>query len=145
MGLGRREFIKLLGLALAGSTIDPLRAIAINQNYYVNKKFGIILEKPNNWDFVSLKDFGKLKEAQLLSDDYEPIKDEVWEVLTDPIVSIAKYSQNDDRFNCKLSPAIHIWINHKTEIEPHTYDSFQELAEKSFIGVQQIFKDFEVI
>ena len=145
MGLGRREFMKLIGLALAGTTIDPLKAIAINQNYYVNKKFGLILEKPDNWDFVSHKDFGKLKEVQLLSDDYEPIKDEVWEELTDPILTIAKYGLNDDRYKCKFSPAINIWINQKTEIEEDLYDSFREIAEESFIGIQQIIKDFEVI
>lgn len=145
MGLGRREFIKLVGLALAGTTVDPLKAIAFNQNYYVNKKFGLILEKPDGWNFISYKDFGKLKEVQLLADDFEPFKDEVWETLTDPVLTIAKYGLNDERYKCKFSPAINIWINHKTEIEEDQYGSFKEIAHESFIGIQQIIKDLEVI
>jgi hypothetical protein len=145
MGLGRREFTKLIGLALAGVVTNPLDAIAFNRNYYVNKKFGLILEKPDNWDFISHKDFGKLKEVQLLSEDYEPIKAEVWEDLTDPILVIAKYGLNDEKYKCKFSPAINIWVNHKSEIESDRYNSFKEIAEDSFLGIQQVFKNFEVV
>jgi len=145
MGIGRRSFIKLMGLALAGTSADPLKAIAFNQNYYVNKKFGLILEKPDNWDFISHKDFGKLKEVQLLSHDFELMKDEVWEILTDPILTIAKYDMEDDQYKCKFSPAINIWINHKSELEEYQHDSFRQIAEDSFFGIQQIIKDFKVV
>jgi len=116
MGLGRREFMKLAGMALAGTMIDPLKAIGFNKNYYVNKKFGLILEKPEGWNILSYKDFGKLKSVQLLSEQYEESKDEVWETLTDPVLSIAKYALEDKRYECELSPAIHVWITHKSEV-----------------------------
>jgi len=141
MGLGRREFIKLLGIALAGAAVDPLKAVALNNNYYANKKFGLILEKPDTWEFISYKDFGKLKSVQLLSEEYEERKEETWEVLTDPILIIAKYSLADDRYKYKLSPAINIWIHHKSGFE----SCFRDIAEQSFAGIQEVFKDFEVL
>jgi hypothetical protein len=37
MGIGRREFLRLTGLALAGLAVDPLKTVAVNDNAYVNK------------------------------------------------------------------------------------------------------------
>ena len=34
MGIGRREFLRLTGLALVGLTIDPLKAVAVNNNVH---------------------------------------------------------------------------------------------------------------
>lgn len=63
MGIGRRRFLEYMSTALVGLAIDPLKAVAINSDNYVNKKFCILLTKPENWDFVSIKDFGKLKKT----------------------------------------------------------------------------------
>lgn len=134
-----------MGIALAGATVDPLKAVALNNNHYVNKKFGLILEKPDTWQFLSYNDFGKLKSVQLLSDEYEESKEETWEALTDPIVSIAKYDLTDERYKCRLSPAVNIWINHKSELADLEYDSFRDIAEQSFAGVQEVFRGFEVV
>lgn len=54
MGIGRRQFIKLSSLALAGLTVDPLNAVATHNNVYVNKKLGILFHKPNNWGFIAV-------------------------------------------------------------------------------------------
>ena len=59
MGIGRREFLRLTGIALIGTAFDPLKAVVINDNAYVNKKLGILFYKPNNWGFIAVKDFGK--------------------------------------------------------------------------------------
>ena len=57
MGLGRRNFVKLMSLALTGLTVDPLQAVITNKNAYVNKKMGIIFQKPTDWRFVHVKKF----------------------------------------------------------------------------------------
>jgi hypothetical protein len=49
MGIGRRDFLKFVGMALAGIVVDPLRAIAVNGNYYVNMRLGLGFEKPDGW------------------------------------------------------------------------------------------------
>ncbi|MBX2900157.1 MAG: hypothetical protein KF775_10925, partial [Cyclobacteriaceae bacterium] len=141
MGLGRREFLRLSGLALAGLAIDPLKAVAVNKNYYVNKKFGIILEKPDSWGFIAIKDFGKLFDEQILPDDYFN-KDEIHEDLGDPAFVITKYWQDTPELKEKFSPTISAYINHKSELgfEPK---SFEDVIELSGRGTGMILKDFE--
>lgn len=141
MGLGRREFIRLAGLALAGLVVDPLKAVAVNKNYYVNKKFGIILEKPDNWEFLAVKDFGKLFDEQILSNDYF-VKEEILEDLGEPAFLITKYWQDTPETKGKFSPTISAYINHKSELgyEPK---SFEEVIELSGYGTGMILKDFE--
>lgn len=141
MGLGRREFIRLAGLALAGLVVDPMKAVAVNKNYYVNKKFGIILEKPANWEFLAVKDFGKLFDEQILSNDYFE-KEEILEDLGEPVFLITKYWQDTPENKGKFSPTISAYINHKSELgfEPK---SLEEVIELSGYGTGMMLKDFE--
>src|SRR5690349_9839498 len=103
MGLGRRRFIAYVSTALAGLAIDPLKSVTIDNDHYINKKFGILLTKPKGWDFVSIMDFGKLKQDQILSDEFEPNKEEVWKELGDPVLVIAKYGLHKSEYNDKFS------------------------------------------
>src|SRR3989338_2782552 len=69
MGLGRRDFLRLVSLALVGTTMDPLESLKIHDDYYINKKLGLLFEKPADWGYISVADFGKLKEKQVLGND----------------------------------------------------------------------------
>ena len=147
MGIGRRNFLEYISAALVGLTVHPLKAIAINSDNYVNKKFGILLTKPKNWEFVAIKDFGKLKNDQVLSDEFEPNKGEVWDELGDPVLVIAKYGINDPKFIDKFSPAITVFINHKNHIiefyEDEDIDAdFEELVRMIDYGSGRIFKNY---
>jgi hypothetical protein len=90
MGLGRREFLRLTSLALAGLTVNPLQAVVTTDNVYINKKLGILFHKPPSWGFVNVKDFGKLKDAQILANGWDENKDKVWANLGDPICIATK-------------------------------------------------------
>ena len=150
MGIGRRKFFEYISAALVGLTIHPLKAIAINSDNYVNKKFGILLTKPSNWDFVSIKNFGKLKKDQLLSDEFEPNKGEVWEELGDPILVIAKYGLDKPEHNDKFSPAITVFISNKNDILEFCKDEdieadFEEIVRMVDDGSERIFKDYTTL
>ena len=144
MGLGRREFLRLAGIALVGLTIDPLKAVAVNKNYYVNKKFGIILEKPDTWDFIAVKDFGRLLDEQILPDGVELTKKEIIEELGEPAFIITKYWQDTPENKGRFSPTISAFINHKSELEMEN-ESFEELIRLSGIGTSTLLKDFKQI
>ncbi len=141
MGLGRKEFLRLAGLAIIGLSIDPLKAVAVNKNYYVNKKFGIILEKPDTWDFVAIKDYGRLLSEQILPEEIEITKNEIFEELGQPAFIITKYWQDMPELKRKFSPTISAYINHKSELD-FEYGSFEELIELSGIGTSTLLKDF---
>ncbi len=145
MGIGRREFLKLSGLALAGLTIDPLNAIAVNDNAYVNKKLGILFHKPKNWGFIAVKDFGKIKSEQIIGEGLEDSQEEIWEELGDPICIATKYYKDKPEYKGIFSPTITLNITPKEELEDLGHQTFEELMELSEFGTSMILKDFQVI
>lgn len=145
MGLGRREFLRLSGIALAGLTIDPLLAVNINDNSYVNKKLGVLFEKPNDWGYVAIKDFGKLKSEQIIGEGLEMSQDEIWEELDDPICVVTKYYQDKPEHKGIFLPTITLDITPKEELEDIGHNSFEELMDMSQVGVSMLLKDFQVL
>lgn len=145
MGIGRREFLRLTGLALAGLAIDPLKAVAINENIYVNKKLGILFEKPSDWGFVAVKDFGKIKNEQVIGAGLDETAEEIWEELGDPICITTKYFQDKPEYKGIFSPTITLNITPKQELEYLGHETFEELMEMSAYGTSMILKDFRVI
>ena len=145
MGIGRAAFLKFLGIALGGLIIDPLNAVALNGNAYINKKIGLIFYKPNDWDFVAVKDFGKLKKAQIIGEDIDLNADEIWNDLGDPICVITKYCQDLPSNKGIFSPTITVQITAKEEIQDEEEVSFKELIGMSLLGVSTILKDFKVL
>ena len=145
MGIGRGAFLKFLGIALSGLIIDPLKAVAINGDAYVNKKLGLLFYKPNDWDFVAVKDFGKLKKAQIIGEGFEETADEIWNELGDPICIITKYSQDLAENKGIFSPTITVQVTPKEEIQDEEEISFEELIGMSLLGVSNILKEFKVL
>ena len=145
MGIGRRQFIKLASLALAGLSVDPLSAVAINDDVYVNKKLGILFHKPKNWGFVSIKDFGRIKSEQVIGEWLEDSQEEIWEELGDPICIATKYYEDKPEHKGIFSPTITLNITPKEELEDVGHESFEELMEMSKFGASMILKDFKVL
>jgi hypothetical protein len=145
MGIGRREFLRLTGVALAGLAIDPLKAVAINDNIYVNKKLGILFEKPSDWGFVAVKDFGRIKNEQVIGLGLDETSEEIWEELGDPICITTKYFQDKPEYKGVFSPTITLNITPKQELEYLGHETFEELMEMSEYGVSHLLKDFKVI
>src|ERR1044071_7420446 len=91
MGVGRRKFLKLTSLALGGLAVNPLQSVIATGNVYINKKLGILFHKPPSWGFIHVKDFGKLKDTQILANGWNESKDEVWQELGEPVCVVTKY------------------------------------------------------
>ena len=145
MGIGRREFLRLTSIALAGLAIDPLKAIAVNDNVYVNKKLGILFEKPNDWGFVSITDFGKIKRDQIIGVGLEESAEEIWEELGDPICVATKYYQDLPEYKGVFSPTIMLNITPKQEMEELGCKDFDEVLALSELGTSMILRDFKVV
>lgn len=145
MGIGRRQFIKLSSLVLAGLTADPLNAVAVNGNVYVNKKLGILFHKPKNWGFIAVKDFGKIKSEQIIGEGLEDFQEEIREELGDPICIATKYYEDKAEYKGVFSPTITLNITSKEELEDLGHETFEELMEMSQLGMSMILKDFKVV
>ena len=145
MGIGRREFLKFSSLALAGLTVDPLNAVTINNNAYVNKKLGILFHKPNDWGFIAIKDFGKIKNEQIIGEVLEDMQEELWQELGDPICVATKYHQDKPEYKGVFSPTITLNITPKEELESLGHETFEELIKISGSGAFMILKDFQIV
>ncbi|HMQ08871.1 MAG TPA: hypothetical protein PKC30_16340 [Saprospiraceae bacterium] len=130
---------------MAGLTVDPLKAVAINNSIYVNKKLGLLFEKPNDWGFIAVKDFGKIKSEQVIGMGLEETADEIWEELGDPICIATKYNQDKPEYKSVFSPTITLNITPKQEFEYLGHITFGDLIEMSEYGVSQLLKDFKVV
>lgn len=145
MGIGRREFIRLTGIALTGLVIDPLKAVAINEDAYVNKKLGILFYKPKGWTFISIKDFGILKDKQILGEGLGLSKEEIWHDSDTPICIATKYDQSNPENKGFVSPIITLNISSEDEFDGLEYENLEDLAELWLEGVSLLLKDFKVI
>ena len=145
MGIGRREFFKLTSLALVGLTVDPLKAVVVNDNAYVNKKLGILFYKPQDWGFISVKDFGKLKSEQIIGEGIDLTTDEIWNELGDPICIATKYYQDRPEYKGLFSPTITLNITPKEDLEDLDYETFEELMEISAYGTSKILNNFREV
>lgn len=145
MGIGRRKFLKFASAALIGLAVDPLQSVIINENAYVNKKMGIIFQKPSKWGFLNIKDFGKLKDKQILGNGWSNNKEEIWEEIGEPICIATKYYQDLPENKGTFSPTITLNVTHKSEYDDLEIESFQELMEMSKYGTSQLLKEFKVI
>ena len=145
MGIGRRSFIKLMTAALAGASVDPLQAVVIHEDWYVNKKLGVIFRKPANWHFIAVKDFGRLKEEQILAEDYDDWKNDIYESLGDPVCVITKYGIDDPKYKGVFSPTIVVNITPKQEVLGiWGNETFEDVIEISKETTAQILQDFRV-
>lgn len=145
MGIGRREFLRLTSVALGGLAINPMQAVVTTTDFYINKKLGILFYKPSSWGFISVKDFGKLKDAQILGNGWDESKDEVWQELGEPICIITKYYQDEPRYKGVFSPTITVNITPKEELEDIGIQSFEELIGMSEYGASLFLKDLTII
>lgn len=144
MGIGRRNFLKLSSAAMVGLTIDPTQAVITNDNIYINKKMGILFNKPQNWGFINIKDFGKLKDEQILGNGWNDSKDEVWEEIGDPICIATKYHLDLEVHKGVFSPTITLNVTHKSELSDIDFDSYEELLSLSQEGAASILNNFKI-
>jgi hypothetical protein len=110
----------------------------------LNKKLGIIFSKPDGWGFVKIRDFGRIKNEQVLGNGWEDVKEEVWEEIGEPICIATKYYQNSPKYKGVFSPTITLNVSHKSELADIEYSSFEELMELSKNGISEILQGFKV-
>ena len=123
--------MRLTGLALAALVIEPLKSVIINENSYVNRNLGILFEEPDDWSFVSVKDFGDLKDGQIIGTGLNLALDEIWDDLDLPICIVTKYYPDRPEYKHILSPTITLTITPREELADLDPENFEELLQIS--------------
>ncbi|MBA6337501.1 hypothetical protein H4J57_09840 [Colwellia sp. BRX8-7] len=104
MGIGRRKFLKLFGAVIATAATNPLQAVIINDDLYINRTLGLAYKKPLGWHFLSLESFADIKEKQQLLDSDTT---EILKTGDDPIAIISQYPESS---GITFSPSITIYV-----------------------------------
>jgi hypothetical protein len=109
MGLGRREFIRLVTSAVAGFTLAPGEAVAVCNDLYVNRHFGIAFTKPKGWFFGDIKEMGRVKDGQVLAVDDPDVSELIRDIVGLPIVSVAIDQISGDA--TRFRPGFHVFVD----------------------------------
>lgn len=104
MGIGRRQFLKLFGAVIATAVSNPLQAVIVSDDFYINRALGLAYKKPNGWHFLSLEAFADIKEKQQLLDRETTDKLKSGD---DPIAIISQYHESS---GITFSPSITIYV-----------------------------------
>lgn len=142
MQVGRRQFLKFLGLATAGAVIDPLAVIIENGSYYANKKLGFGFSIPHGWEIEAFGDFTSLRDKQFLSGFEHNHSKELVKELSDGLVAIIqKYPQS---LNIKrFSPSITFFMSPDDVLSE--FNMFSDFVESAIGGFELVLTNYEVI
>lgn len=119
MGIGRRKFLKLFGAVIASAASNPLQAVIVRGDLYINRALGLAYKKPNGWYFVSMEAFADIKEKQQVIDS------ETSDILKDCDDPVAIMSQHHESSDITFSPSITIYVEN---FELHEGEDLQELV-----------------
>jgi hypothetical protein len=153
MGLGRRDFLKVFGVALAAASTQALSsAISVLDDTYVNRKLGVAFQKPPNWYFNNIKEMGDVARGQILDlIDAETAKRIIAKADL-PFISISQEPVTTDGY--KFTPGINAFVEIRAEGEekPSKYNHlFAHIKEpnrtiaKDIFSNKHILKNFKVI
>jgi len=114
LGLGRREFLRLMSGVLVEATFAPLATIITHGDHYINRKLGLAFARPKHWFYESMRDFSDLKEGSVvgyIEDSIDILADELGEDLpsldsSNPLAVISKYDDGD-----AFNPSIVIYFS----------------------------------
>ncbi len=145
MGIGRRAFLKHVGAALAGFSIDPWQSTVAASDVYLNRKLGILFKKPSEWGFLGVRDFGALKDKQILGNGLNDCKEEVWEDLGDPICMATKFPQQTNENRRLFSPTVSLHITPMEELAEFGAKDMDDLRQMSERGTAVLLERFRVL
>lgn len=143
MNIGRRKFLKFLGLATAGVVFDPLAAIIRNENYFINQRLGLGFIIPSNWNLDAFGDFSSLRQQQL-SNFNGDVETKIVEVTAENLVAvIKKYPDTLKAKDHEFGPGITFSMS-SDEI-PSEFDNFEAAVQAEIEGSKICLTDYEVI
>lgn len=102
---GRRDFLRLFGMATAVAAVDPAAIAHTSGDLYVNGRLSFSLVKPPGWQFLSVVDYQAARQHQLPLVDNPEVEQILRSPDSLPFVVITKFGPNYD----DLNPCIAAW------------------------------------
>jgi len=143
MGIGRRDFLKLFGAALASIAIATSPAAALLDDWYVNRKLGIAFKKFLGWNFSNVADFGVIKNGQILAVDDIELEKKIKDKTDLPLITISQepiISGAQD-----FTPGINVFLDRYVLTEEETTQNPLITIREDILYSMKILRDFKVL
>jgi hypothetical protein len=88
-GIGRRAFLQFFGGIIASAAANPLSAVVVSDDVYVNRKLGLAFAKPAGWAYESIGTFRDLRDEYELA-TVDPAVDEQFRSGALPIAIVSQ-------------------------------------------------------
>jgi hypothetical protein len=105
MLLGRRQLLRLGGMAAVVAAADPLALALTSGDRYFNERLGLSFNKPAGWHFLSVVDFQAAARGQRLAVDDPDVLQVLQNPDSVPFVVVTKF----DAGYTDLNPCITCW------------------------------------
>ena len=142
MGIGRREFLKFVGMALAGTSIDPATRVFAQGDYFVNQALGLGFIKPAGWMIEAFEDFSHIIEGTIYTDP--KVQGAVAADSHKLVAVVSKYgSTSKAGYPERFTPAVAIHVESATDNEE--LGGLESLMRDAEVLFQRILEDFEML
>ncbi|MBU1190512.1 MAG: hypothetical protein KKA36_02835 [Gammaproteobacteria bacterium] len=115
----------MAAMAAAATAANPLQAVLVDDDLYINQRLGLSFRKPSGWHYESIMNFKKLRDEYSVAAHSEVLNDEMqdWSL---PIATITKYPLKD-----RLGPSIVVYV------EPNALES-----EETLLSVMPLLQEY---
>ncbi len=141
MEIGRRKFLKFLGLATAGIVVDPLTSIIERNTYYINRDLGFGFNVPQGWEIETFADFGAMCEKQVLSGFTQGLSRLLVKELSDGLVAVIKKYPTSLNIT-QFSPSITFFMSPDDALEES--DSFEDFVFEAIDGFSLVLTGYNL-
>jgi len=143
MKLGRREFIKFLTTAIAGSQGWASSEVLRSPRFYADKKLGFGFEIPQGWFLEAFRDdFDELLGGQRLAAPYADDREVMLEASQGLLATLSKYPIEGDPIK-RFSPSMTFFKDSDGCLEE--FGDLLGLSSKAIMGFQSLLTDYECI
>jgi hypothetical protein len=146
MGIGRREFLRLFGAALATLVRPASPAVALLGDLYINRKLGIAFRKPLGWHFGNVKEMGEVKNGQLLDLEDPGLARDLVQETELPLLSISR--EPISASSRTFTPGVNIYLDRFLADEtrpPEVADDPLQTTEHDAEDCAEILKEFRML
>lgn len=141
MNLGRREFLKFVTAAIAGTQAKSTAGMYRSPTFYADKKLGFAFEIPQGWHLEAFReDFDKLLGGQKLAPPYEGDKEVMQEVSQGLLATLSKYPLEGDPLK-RFSPSITFFKDDDSYLEE--CEDLLDFSSKAISGFGHLLTNYE--
>ena len=141
MNLGRRQFLKFVASAIAGSQVDSLSGIYKSPTLFVDEKLGFAFKIPQGWYLEAFRDdFNELLGGQKLAEPYSDDKEILEDLGQGLMATLSKYPLEEVHVQ-RFSPSITFFKD--TDDCLNEYEDLLNLSSDAISGFSEVLTDYE--